>query len=90
MMKGAGPTLSNANLMDNDFLVLADQDEQKLRLLELSSGRILFEIPATPDDTQLSLNQGDLVIEERGKGLSVWDLGKGLNVGSERIERQRW
>ena len=58
-------------------MVLSDEQLGRLRLLQLESGKILFEIPAVPRDTKLHLHQGDLIIEEMGKGLSVWDLGRG-------------
>ena len=76
-LKGVGSALHSPQILGKGFLVLSDDIDERLRLLQLNTGKILFEIPAIPGDTKLHLNQGDLIIEDVGKGLSIWDLGKG-------------
>ena len=81
VLEDMGSSLEDPTLVGSDFLLLNDESSKVIRLLHLSSGKVLFEIPTNNSPTELFLDRNELLIQQNDQDLSMWDLAHGL---------QRW
>lgn len=88
----AADALRNRTLIGNRFLMLSDEVNHLIRLVELTSGKVLFEIAAEQQDHHLLWDAGDLIIQQNQGNqtfISSWDLSRGLRRWHQESDQLR-